>query len=359
MSYPALSPTQAVLTPEIASLPADLPTGHYAELKRRVKEAGLLEPQPLYYSLKIAFTVSLAIPGIVVLLITRNLGLQLLDALYLAFVFAQISFIGHDVGHRQVLRPGPACTVLELVCGNLLVGVSSSWWMTKHNQHHSHPNRTDFDPDVMLPVIAFSLRRAHGMNWAQRLMVRNQHVLYPFLTLLECVVLRVSSVQFLAMGRGRRWLLELALMAFHLGLYAWLIFHQFGVNPGIAFVVVHQMAFGFYMGSVFAPNHKGMLVIEDDRNFDFLLEQVLTSRNVSPSPIADFVYGGLNYQIEHHLFPSMARNQLGKAQVLVRQFCDERSIPYHQTGVIRSYREIFSSLRSVGVSLVAERKAAA
>src|SRR6476620_8390948 len=106
---------------EAVPLPSYLPAGHYAELKRRIMKAGLLEPQPLYYTRKIAGTICLAIPSLILLLLTRNLWLQALNAVYLTAVFAQFSFIGHDVGHRQVIHSGRLCTVLELVFGNLLV----------------------------------------------------------------------------------------------------------------------------------------------------------------------------------------------------------------------------------------------
>jgi fatty acid desaturase len=108
------------------------------------------------------------------------------------------------------------------------------------------------------------------------------------------------------------------------------------------------MAFGVYMGAVFAPNHKGMLVIEDDDSVDFLLEQVLTSRNVNAGVVNDFVFGGLNYQIEHHLFPSMPRNRLREAQKLVEAFCQEHAIPYCRTSVPRAYHDILLHLRTVG-----------
>ena len=118
------------------------------------------------------------------------------------------------------------------------------------------------------------------------------------------------------------------------------------LSPGLAvlFVIVHQAAFGLIVGSAFAPNHKGMLVVGEDEKMDFLTRQVLTSRNMRAHPITDFWFGGLNYQIEHHLFPNMPRKNLKEAQIVVKAFCKEHSIPYHETGVIQSQREILQSL---------------
>lgn len=321
--------------------------GQYAELKRRVREAGLLRPQPRYYTVKVAATAVLAAIALAVVFASRNPWWLVFDAAFLAVVFAQIAFIGHDVGHRQVVRSGRAYTVLSLVFGNLLVGVSADWWQTKHNLHHGHPNRPGFDPDVTLPVVAFTAGRARAMNRAQRLVVRYQHLLFVALLLTEGVVLRVSSIEHLLARRGRRWLLELTLLAVHLGGYGLIVIHHFGLMPGLGFIALHQMCFGLYMGLVFAPNHKGMATIEEGSAEDFLLEQVLTSRNVRPSPIVDCLFGGLNYQIEHHLFPTLPRNRLHAAQALVEAFCAERGIPYCQTGLVAAYRDIFRHLHAV------------
>jgi fatty acid desaturase len=106
-----------------------------------------------------------------------------------------------------------------------------------------------------------------------------------------------------------------------------------------------------YAGSVFAPNHKGMPVLERQAPLSFLERQVLTARNVRAHPLTDFWYGGLNYQIEHHLFPTLPRNQLGAAQTIVRAFCTTHHIAYHETGMIASYREILRHLHDVGAVL--------
>ena len=117
------------------------------------------------------------------------------------------------------------------------------------------------------------------------------------------------------------------------------------------FIAVNQLLIGLYIGSTFAPNHKGMLMLDGKMKLDFLRRQVLTSRNVKSNPINDLVYGGLNYQIEHHLFPSMPRNRLKEAQEIVRPFCREHSISYYETGVIQSQREILQYLHHVSAPL--------
>jgi fatty acid desaturase len=109
------------------------------------------------------------------------------------------------------------------------------------------------------------------------------------------------------------------------------------------------------MGCSFAPNHKGMPVLSAEESSDFLRRQVLTSRNIRGGPVVDFVFGGLNYQIEHHLFPSMPRPNLRRAQAIVHDFCERHGVAYRQTGVVTSYAEALRHLHAVGEPLRAVR----
>jgi fatty acid desaturase len=81
---------------------------------------------------------------------------------------------------------------------------------------------------------------------------------------------------------------------------------------------------------------------------DFLRRQVLTSRNVHGGWLTDLALGGLNYQIEHHLFPSMPRPNLRRSQTLVKTFCQQQDLPYCQTSLARSYAQALRHLNTVG-----------
>jgi fatty acid desaturase len=116
----------------------------------------------------------------------------------------------------------------------------------------------------------------------------------------------------------------------------------------LVFVIVQQGLLGLYLGCAFAPNHKGMPVLSEHDELDFLRRQVLTSRNVRGGRLVDWVLGGLNYQIEHHLFPSLPRPSLRHAQPLVRAFCLEHGLPYCQRTLLGSYTEALRHLHTVG-----------
>ena len=332
--------------------PASPDNQSYAALKRLIIEKGLLEKQPGFLTYKIVLTAAMLAVSIIILFLTDNFWVQALNAIYLAFVFGQIGFIAHDTGHHQGFHTTKQNDFFGLLHGNLLVGMSYGWWMDKHNQHHAHPNREDMDPDIAIPVIAFSEKAALEKRGIPRFIVKYQKFFFIPLLLFEAYSLHVGSIMFLAQKKTwkYRWI-EILLFALHFVWYFALIFPALGFWKGLFFILIHQALFGLYMASVFAPNHKGMLIVGKDEVMDFLRLQVLTARNVRAHPITDFWYGGLNYQVEHHLFPSMARNQLREAQAIIRKFCDDLEISYHETSIAHSYVEILDYLHIVSAPL--------
>ena len=323
----------------------------FAELPRLIREQGLLDRQLRYYTLKTLSTMAMFVLSIGLLIVVDNFWFQLANAAFLAFVFGQIGYIGHDAGHLGVCRS---------VRGNRLIGygvsfllsMSQSWWLTQHNQHHRSPNDLDDDPHTLIPVLAFSEEKASGKRGVVRFLVAYQAFYFLPLLTFESLALRFSSVQFLVGARRPKTCVpELGLMALHFALYFGLLLYALNPWQALVFALVHQGLFGLYYGLVFAPNHKGMLILDKDHPLDFVRTQILTTRNVKPNFLVDFLYGGLNYQIEHHLFTMMPRNRLGKARPIVKEFCRQRGIPYHETSTLRSYREILSHMHQVSAVL--------
>jgi fatty acid desaturase len=328
----------------------------YAVLLRRVKAAGLLERRPGYYVTRIAVTGVLFAAGWAAFVTLGDSWWQIAIAAFLAVVFTQIGFIGHDAGHRQVFGSKRANYLVGLLHGNLAIGLSYGWWVDKHNRHHANPNQEDKDPDIDIGALAFTSGQARAKRGrVTRYIARRQRYLFFPLLLLEAVQLHVSSVQAVA-GRElqhRRW--EAFLLVLHAAGYLTAVLLVVSPLKALVFVVVQQALFGLYLGCAFAPNHKGMPMLPADDHTDFLRRQVLTSRNVRGSGLVDLALGGLNYQIEHHLFPSMPRPNLRRAQPTVRAFCRQHGVPYCETTLLRSYAQALQHLHEVGRDLRAAR----
>ena len=323
----------------------------YAVLKQLIKQKGLLEKQPKYYTYKILSSLGLLCAGVMFLLLASTFLLQLLDAVFLAFACGQVAFVCHDSGHRQIFNETRKNDLLFLLQGNLLLGMSCAWWLDTHNAHHSHPNEVDMDPDISIPALCYSEEEAQSRRGLWRFLTKYQAFFFFPFTLLVSIEFQRSSIFYLMKHRVKYYWAEVSLLVLHYILYFWLVFSVFHLWQGIAFILVHQAFLGLYLGATFAPNHKGMPLIEKNSSLDFLRRQVLTARNVTSHPIVDFCYAGLNYQVEHHLFPSMPRNNLKEAQRIIKAYCEKRSIVYYETTVVQSYHEILDFLHSIGVSL--------
>jgi fatty acid desaturase len=320
----------------------------YAELSRLVREAGLLERRPGYYVRTIAVTIGLLAAGWTTFVVLGNSWWQLAVAAFLAVVFTQIGFLGHDAGHRQVFSTRRASYVTGILLGNLGIGLSYCWWVDKHNRHHAHPNTEDADPDIAVGALAFSSAQAGASRGLARLVFRYQAYLFFPLLLGEAVNLHVASVRALTRRAARRRSWERALITVHAAGYLTAVFLVLSPVKAVVFIIVQQGLFGLYLGSSFAPNHKGMPILDAADRSDFLRRQALTSRNVRGGRLTDFALGGLNYQIEHHLFPSMPRPNLRRSQALIEAFCRLRGVPYCQSSLAGSYAQALRYLNTVG-----------
>ena len=323
----------------------------YTEIADTIRRGGLLDRAYRFYALLGAGLV-LAFAGCLAgFLLLGASWLQLLIAGALGVVLTQTAFLAHETAHRQVLSSGPASDRLAraLACG--VVGISYSWWTNKHNRHHANPNQIGRDPDIELDTISFVEQDAATATGLRRLLTRRQGWLFfPLLTLEGLNLHRHGLVHLLSRQPVKARRTELTLVAARFVIFWTPVFFLLPVGMAFAFLGVQLVVFGVYMGSSFAPNHKGMPIVARDAKLDFFSKQVRTSRNVSGGWWATCLLGGLNYQVEHHLFPSMPRPHLAEARIVVREQCRTLDVPYTETSLWRSYRTVIRYLNRVGLA---------
>ncbi|MCM4083177.1 fatty acid desaturase family protein [Paractinoplanes hotanensis] len=314
----------------------------FAELGRRINAAGLLRRRPAYYVARLSLVGGALILGWAAFFAIGASWWTLAVAAFLAVVFAQTALVAHDLAHRQVFRTNKPSARAGLIAGNLAIGMSYGYWMDKHTKHHANPNHDDLDPDVGPGMLVWSREAAAGKGFLTR---HQAYFFFPLLTLLG-LSLKRDSIRWISQKQKP---LEAALLGLHLIAYLAALVTVLSPLQAIAFLVVHQAIFGVYLGLTFAPNHKGMPHPTGDE--DFLRKQVLTSRNVRGGRFVDAALGGLNYQIEHHLFPAMPTPNLRKAQPIVQRYCAEIGVSYEMTSLTDSYRQALSHLHDVGAEL--------
>ncbi len=305
------------------------------------------------YAWRIAITVLLLAAGWAVFVLAGDTWWQLALAVFLAVMFTQVGFLGHDAGHRQICASRRSSYLLGIVLGNLGIGLSFGWWVAKHNRHHANPNTEGADPDIMMRALAMTAGQAGSSQGMSRLAFRYQAFLFFPMLLGEAFSVHVASIRALSSralsSRARRHrLAEGVLLAAHFAAYLAVVFLVLSPARAAAFILVQQGLFGLYLGASFAPNHKGMPILRHQDKHDFLRRQVLTSRNIRGGWLTDLALGGLNYQIEHHLFPSMPRPSLRRSQPLISEFCRQHGLPYCQASLFGSYAQALRYLHVVG-----------
>lgn len=286
-----------------------------------------------------------------------------------------IGHLGHDTGHGQAPKGNMRLQrAFQLFLGPVCLGFSSTWWIAKHVTHHKYSNWEGSDLDLNLPVaLTANQAKERGMD-ENSFLIKNARWIFPLLLPFQAMNARYSSIRYL-LGSKDSWkkkTIQYSGIAFHFVLYGVLLYAIVvgaGWQSAITFFVFHQGVHGFYNACVFATNHKGMPIMPRDQKPEWLDLQILTSRNVRvewrifrgrfgwiPERIVDefvtWMYGGLNYQIEHHLFPTMPRANLRKARPLVIEFCRTHGYEYYETGVIRSYREVLQNFEKVRLDLI-------
>ncbi|WP_020015343.1 fatty acid desaturase family protein [Promicromonospora sukumoe] len=325
-------------------------TNDYFDLVERANAAGLMERRVGWYiGRTIALTAALAL-AFVLLLTLGQTWWQLAVAVLFGVVFTQGAFLAHDGGHQQIFAHGRNNEWFSRIVGNLFVGLSIGWWSRKHNKHHGNPNVIGKDGDIDTGALVFvpgeEVGRTGFLGWVTR---RQGWLFFPMLALFG-PVLHAKSVQTLATTPAiKHRLVESVLLAVRLIGFPVVVVLTLGPVLGVSFLAVQLAVFGVYMGATFAPNHKGMPLLPKDNSIDFLRRQVLTSRNIRGGRFVAWAMGGLNYQIEHHVFPRMASVNLRHVRPILVQFCAERDIPYTETGLVESYGIIVRYLNRVGL----------
>ncbi|MCU1578908.1 MAG: acyl-CoA desaturase [Rhodoglobus sp.] len=323
----------------------------FSALLHTVRDAGLLRRSKRFYGITFGVITTAMVAAWFGFALLHDTWYLLLIAGVLGVLFTQYAFITHELSHRQVFESGKLNDFSGRIMADLVVGISYSWWMSKHSRHHANPNTIDKDPDVDTDFIVFHPEAAAGLTGVAKFMAHRQGFLFFPVLLLEGINLhRHAFKTVFSKGRVDKRALEIVLLTVRNVGYVTVIFTFMPLGMAFAFLGVQLAIFGLYMGASFAPNHIGMPILARDSKVDFLRRQVLTSRNIRSGHVMNHFMGGLNYQIEHHLFPSMARPHLRRAGEIVREYCQAKGILYTEVGLPTAYGSVVSYLNEVGRS---------
>lgn len=335
------------------------------DMRKQVQSLQLFDSSKLFYAYKIFTNVSICALSVVLATNFTSWFATAFAAFLMALFWQQCGWLAHDFLHHQVFIHRGINNAFGILIGNIFQGFSVSWWKNKHNHHHAVPNVTDApgggDPDIAtMPILFWSEKLVEGedLETLPRWMLRNQAVMYwPVLcmaraswvmqSILYQIPKRNPHATSLAM-----YISEIAGLAVHHASFLYLVYKIaiiISLPKAIAFMLLCQAFGGVLLGVVFTVGHNAMdvLTLDEMRSVDFVRLQVRTTRNVDQHWFSDWFTGGLSYQVEHHIFPTVPRHHLPKVAKLMRQFCLKHNIPYTSQGLIEGNRAVCQILRTV------------
>jgi len=306
--------------------------------------------------------------------------------------FQQCGWLAHDFLHHQVFKNRRMGDYHGIFWGNLMQGFSVQWWKNKHNGHHAVPNlhnssavSQDGDPDIdTMPVLAWSLKQAQSFRELQadgkdssftKFMIKNQKIFYfPVLLLARLSWLNESFKTSFGLGastENAKLEMERKGLQYPIGEkigitlhHAWVLafvsgYGQFSAVYSLALFFAMTCSSGFFLAIVFGLGHNGMATYDADKRPDFWKLQVTTTRNIIgghgiPQVFVDWFCGGLQYQVDHHLFPSLPRHNLKKTHDLVKSFCKEWDVYYHEADMFDGTVEVLQCLEKVAGDFVVD-----
>jgi fatty acid desaturase len=329
---------------------SDRVASEYSTLLHSMQKEGLMRRRYGYYAVK-GLLLLAALAGVwVAFAFIGDHWAQVAIAVALAVVLTQIVFLSHDAAHRQIFQSNRANELAALLMGTLIGGVSLSWWNNKHNKHHATPNTIGKDSDISPSVVHFYPAPPPKSAVGRFLREHQGWWFFPLL-MVEALNLHAQSAQAVVTRKTmKRRRTEMAMLAVRFVAYSAVLFVFLPAGLAAVFLVVQLAVMGLYLGGAFSAAHIGMPVLPHDSRMDFLRRQVLLSRNVSGGGVASVAMGGLNYQIEHHLFPSMPRPNLRRARPIVRAYCEQMQIAYHEVTILRAWAIVASYLNRVGLA---------
>jgi len=266
----------------------------------------------------------------------------------LGIMQAQGGWIQHDYGHLSVFKSTFWNHVFHQYSMNVSKGASAHWWNHMHYQHHAKPNVMDKDPDVRLDALFVvgdtmakknaQFKKSMPYNWQHR---------YFFATLPPLLFPTYFQVMLFRHCITRRAWIDLATMSVFYARFFYMYTPLLGFGGAVFLYFAMRCVESHWFVWVSQSNHIPM-EIDEDKERPWLALQLHATCDIEKSWFNDWFTGHLNFQIEHHLFPTMPRHNLYKAAPLVKSLCEKHGIPYSTKTLLGAFSDIVSTLEHSG-----------
>lgn len=308
----------------------------FDELKETVTKAGLLKRVPIRGSVEmIAVLVSF-----VFVYVTITHWNPILLGLFMTLLFTRAVFVSHDILHLQYFKSKKLSLLLSYPFSAITITNSSSWWIFKHNiNHHNNCNVPEKDEDILAMDGAFTPNHK-GNNSTLRF--------FKYLVFWGAMFFMYPAfiVQSYNYAIKKRKFLELTLMLLHWPIVWGFVFYSLSLESALITFVTLYLSLSLWLSFGFITNHLACEVFNEKqmKELSWLEFQMRTSRSLKGGFIIHWFYGGLNTQIEHHLFPHAPRFNLLEVQRMTKKFAKKYNIKYFETTPIEAYIQINKAL---------------
>lgn len=333
----------------------------HREIRQDLLRKGLFNTRPSYYLKMLLWYFILFCSAIYMTVVRTGFWEHIIGAALLSFYWHQVAFFGHDIGHNSISHIRDKDLFYGTMLGNITGGISLGWWKRSHNVHHVVCNSIENDPDIQhQPYLAvdpgmfgkfYSTYHEREMitDYFARFMVSNQHILYYPLMAVARINLYIESWKLLLSNEfvplKKFEIFCLVLFNTWMGVVLWTLdswserICWMAVCHGLAGLLHLQITI-----SHFAEECYHGQAYNNDKDEWFRM-QVRTTLNVSCASYMDWFFGGLQFQIEHHLFPRLPRHNLRACQVLVKALCKKYQIEYNEIGFFAANLRVLSKMK--------------
>jgi len=310
----------------------------YQELLRRLASVRFFDASPWRFAWRIALFALAYLGGFLYLLTGPALPGMVIACCVIGFAHVHGAFVSHDAGHGAITKNKLAVAMIGQFFDTFLGGYSFSYFCRNHDLHHYHCNEFDRDPNTMGALFALNEQAYRDKTGFTRMTTRVQHILIPMLYPLWSFAMRADGIAYV-LRNLRKTRVDAVVLLGHFALWSLAIFYLGWWGGVLSYAAVTAVT-GIYLGVIIPVNHVGMSTLDSRTARSFIAQQVTTSRNLTASPLRDFFFIGQNAQIEHHLVPWAPTFNLGRGRKVVREFCREHGIDYHECTYGDALREV-------------------
>lgn len=336
---------------------------NFRDFRKKLEDDGYFKRSLSYSITKFITCYLLAISGCVLAIY----GHWIIGAILLGLGYQQFGWLAHDMAHHNFTSNRKWNNFLIYMTGNVGLGISCNWWKNRHNTHHAITNVLEKDPDTdNLPLFVWDesdLEKVEPGSFAAYI-VSYQHYYFVPWTISLKLIWNLQSISFVLDPtlHNKPFLKSLNYEKFTLLLHWTLVLIVALLTPTwtamLGFLFISESIGGAAIALIVFMNHYALDLHQpsNGKEISYFEMQVGGTRNINPGPIMNWLSGGLNLQIEHHLFPTMPRNNLLKIRPLVQKFSEDNGFKYETMTWFECLYEVECKLKKIADSYVARTK---